>query len=69
MKGDDLYAGACHISKNRSSYVINAFTKAGFYRAAVIPNMVTDRQNMPVDLAVMIKDVKPPLDEGYGYEL
>ena len=48
--------------------VINAFTKAGFHRAAVIPNMVKDRQNMPVDLAVMMKDIKPALDESYGYD-
>jgi len=48
---------------------INTFTRAGFYRAAVIPNMVKDRQNMPVDLAVMIKDIKPPLDESYDYDL
>ena len=48
--------------------VINTFTKAGFYRAAMIPNMVKDRQNMPVDLAVMMKDIKPPLDESYEYD-
>jgi L-amino acid N-acyltransferase YncA len=48
---------------------INAFTKAGFHRAALIPNMVKDRQNMPVDLAVMMKDIKPPLDESYEYDL
>ncbi|MDH3567773.1 MAG: GNAT family N-acetyltransferase [Desulfobacteraceae bacterium] len=48
--------------------VINAFTKAGFHRAAVIPNMVKDRQNMPVDLAVMMKDIKPALDESYDYD-
>ena len=48
--------------------VINAFTKAGFHRAAVIPNMAKDRQNMPVDLAVMMKDVKPALDESYDYD-
>jgi GNAT superfamily N-acetyltransferase len=48
--------------------VINTFTKVGFHRAAVIPNMVKDRQNMPVDLAVMMKDIKPPLDESYEYD-
>ena len=48
--------------------VINAFTKAGFHRAAVIPNMAKDRENMPVDLAVMMKDVKPALDESYDYD-
>jgi L-amino acid N-acyltransferase YncA len=47
---------------------INAFTKAGFHRAALIPNMAKDRQNMPVDLAVMMKDIKPPLDESYEYD-
>ena len=48
--------------------VINTFTKAGFYHAAMIPNMVKDRQNMPVDLAVLMKDIKPPLDESYEYD-
>jgi len=48
--------------------VINTFTKVGFYRAAVIHNMVKDRQNMPVDLAVLMKDIKPPLDESYDYD-
>ena len=48
--------------------VINAFTKSGFHRAAVIPNMAKDRQNMPVDLAVMMKDIKPALDESYDYD-
>jgi len=48
--------------------VINTFTKAGFHRATVIPNMAKDRQNMPVDLAVMMKDIKPPLDESYDYD-
>jgi L-amino acid N-acyltransferase YncA len=48
--------------------VINTFTKVGFHRAAVIPNMVKDRQNMPVDLAVLMKDIKPALDESYDYD-
>jgi L-amino acid N-acyltransferase YncA len=48
--------------------VIKTFTKVGFHRAAVIPNMVKDRQNMPVDLAVMMKDIKPPVDESYDYD-
>jgi RimJ/RimL family protein N-acetyltransferase len=52
-----------------STAVINTFTKAGFNRAAVIPNMVKDRGNMPVDVAVMMKDIKPPLDESYEYDL
>jgi L-amino acid N-acyltransferase YncA len=51
-----------------STLAINAFTKAGFYRAAVIPNMVKDRDNMPVDVVVMMKDVKPAHDEAYDYD-
>jgi L-amino acid N-acyltransferase YncA len=51
-----------------STLAINAFTKAGFYRAAVIPNMVKDRDNMPVDVVVMMKDVKPAHDEAYEYD-
>jgi L-amino acid N-acyltransferase YncA len=48
---------------------INMFTKTGYHKAALIPNMVKDRQNMPVDLAVLIKDIKPPMDESYEYDL
>lgn len=47
---------------------INAFTRAGFYRAAVIPNMVKDRDNMPVDVVVMMKDIKPAHDDAYDYD-
>jgi L-amino acid N-acyltransferase YncA len=47
---------------------IHAFTRAGFDRVALIPNMVKDRENMPVDIAVMIKDVKPAHDEAYDYD-
>jgi L-amino acid N-acyltransferase YncA len=47
---------------------INAFIASGFYRAAVIPNMVKDRENMPVDVAVMIKDVRPAHDDAYDYD-
>ncbi len=47
---------------------INAFTRAGFYRVAVIPNMVKDRENMPVDVAVMMKDVRPAHDDAYDYD-
>ncbi len=47
---------------------INAFTRAGFHRVAVIPNMVKDRENMPVDVAVMMKDVRPAHDEAYDYD-
>jgi RimJ/RimL family protein N-acetyltransferase len=51
-----------------STAVINTFTKAGFNRAAVIPNMVKDRGNMPVDVVVMMKDVKPAHDDAYDYD-
>ncbi|MEJ2658483.1 MAG: GNAT family N-acetyltransferase [Desulfobacterales bacterium] len=47
---------------------INMFIKAGFHHAAVIPNMVKDRLNMPVDLVVLMRDIKPPLDESYDYD-
>jgi L-amino acid N-acyltransferase YncA len=47
---------------------IHAFTGAGFYRAALIPNMVKDRENMPVDVAVMMKDVRPAHDDAYDYD-
>lgn len=47
---------------------IQAFAKSGFYRAASIPNMVKDRANMPVDVAVMMKDIKPAHDDGYDYD-
>jgi hypothetical protein len=30
--------------------------------------MVKDRQNMPVDLAVMMKGVKPAHDDEYDYD-
>jgi len=51
-----------------STAAINAFTKAGFYRAAVLPNMVKDRDSMPVDVVVMMKDIKPAHDEAYDYD-
>ena len=47
---------------------INAFRKAGFGRSAVIPNLVKDRENRPVDVVVMIRDIKPPHDEEYDYD-
>lgn len=46
---------------------INAFRKAGFYRGAVIPGLVKDRENNPVDVVVMIRDLKPRYD--YEYDL
>lgn len=51
-----------------STAAINMFITAGFHRAAVIPNMVKDRYNQPVDLVVLMKDIKPPLDETYDYD-
>jgi len=48
--------------------VIKTFTKAGYHRAAVIPNMVKDRENMPVDVAVMMRDIKPASDDSYNYD-
>jgi len=51
-----------------ATQAINAFSKAGFYRAAVIPNMVKDRDNMPVDVVVMMKDVRPAHDDAYDYD-
>lgn len=47
---------------------INAFTKAGFYRAALISNMVKDRENRPIDVVVMMKDIKPAHDDEYDYD-
>jgi len=47
---------------------INAFTKAGFYRSALISNMVKDRENRPIDVVVMMKDIKPAHDEEYDYD-
>lgn len=51
-----------------SSSAIHAFMQAGFYRAAQIANMVKDRDGMPVDVVVMIKDIKPAHDEAYEYD-
>jgi len=48
---------------------IGVFAKSGFYRAAAIPNMVKDRTNMPVNVVVMMKDVKPAHDDDYDYDL
>ena len=47
---------------------INAFMRAGFYRAAVIPNLVKDRDNMPVDVVVLMKDIKPAHDDTYEFD-
>ena len=51
-----------------STAAINAFSKSGFYRVATIPNMVKDRNNMPVDVVFMMKDVRPAQDDGYEYD-
>ena len=42
-----------------STLAINAFTRAGYYRAAVIPNLAKDRDNLPMDIVVMTKDIQP----------
>jgi GNAT superfamily N-acetyltransferase len=47
---------------------IHAFNRAGFYRVAEIPNMVKDRENMPVGVVVMMKDVRPAHDDAYDYD-
>ncbi len=47
---------------------INAFNKNGFSRVAVIPNLVKDRENRPLDVVVMTKDIKPARDEEYDYD-
>jgi RimJ/RimL family protein N-acetyltransferase len=46
---------------------IHAFRKAGFHRAAVIPGLVKDRENKPVDVVVMIRDLKPRYDDEYDF--
>jgi GNAT superfamily N-acetyltransferase len=51
-----------------NTVAINAFTVSGFHRAATIPNMVKDRDNMPVDVVVMMKDVRPAYDDTYDYD-
>ena len=52
-----------------NTHTIEEFAKSGFYRAAAIPNMVKDRTNMPVNVVVMMKDVKPAHDDDYDYDL
>ena len=51
-----------------STAAIHAFYRAGFYRVAEIPNMVKDRENMPVGVVVMMKDVRPAHDDAYDYD-
>lgn len=47
---------------------ITAFNKTGFSRVAVIPNLVKDRENRPLDVVVMTKDIKPARDDEYDYD-
>lgn len=47
---------------------ITAFDKTGFSRVAVIPNLVKDRENRPLDVVVMTKDIKPAYDDKYDYD-
>jgi L-amino acid N-acyltransferase YncA len=51
-----------------STAAIHAFNREGFYRVAEIPNMVKDRENMPVGVVVMMKDVRPAHDDAYDYD-
>jgi GNAT superfamily N-acetyltransferase len=51
-----------------STSAIHAFNREGFYRVAEIPNMVKDRENMPVGVVVMMKDVRPAHDDAYDYD-
>lgn len=45
-----------------------SFKKAGFFVEASIPNLVKDRKNMPVDIVVMMKNIKPAHDDEYDYD-
>ena len=47
---------------------INAFSSAKFHQMAYLPNLVKDRENRPVDLVVMTRDIKPARDEDYDYD-
>jgi ribosomal protein S18 acetylase RimI-like enzyme len=51
-----------------NTLAIGAFIRAGFYRAAVIPNLAKDRENMPLDVVVMTKDIRPAHDDTYDYD-
>ena len=51
-----------------STSAIHAFNREGFYRVAEIPNMVKDRENMPVGVVVMMRDVRPAHDDAYDYD-
>jgi len=44
---------------------INAFRRAGFHRAAVIPNLVKDKENQPVDVVVMVRDIRMGYEDEY----
>jgi RimJ/RimL family protein N-acetyltransferase len=46
---------------------IHAFRKAGFHRVAVIPGLAKDRENQPVDVVMMVRNLKPRYD--YEYDL
>ena len=53
---------------DNNTVAITAFKKAGFVLEAYISNFVKDRENRPVDLVVMVKDIKPAHDEDYDYD-
>ncbi len=48
---------------------LRTFTKAGFHRAALLPNLAKDKDGMPLDIAVLIYDIKRPYDEADEYGL
>lgn len=48
---------------------IKTFVKAGFHRAALIPNLAKNKDGMPLDIAVMTHDLKRPFDEADEYGL
>lgn len=52
---------------DQNTAAIHAFRKAGFHRAALIPGLAKDRENQPVDVVVMVRDLKPRYD--YEYDL
>jgi RimJ/RimL family protein N-acetyltransferase len=52
---------------DQNTAAIHAFRKAGFHRAAVIAGLAKDRENQPVDVVVMVRDLKPRYD--YEYDL
>ena len=44
---------------------INAFRSCGFGRVAVIPGLARDRENHPIDIAIMTRDIEPLHEDEY----